>query len=173
MQSAFTKVPVDGEAKSYKVTYAVHKILDSDEKLQPSKREQKPTEFIGLVTLASLEGKNLALPESLTIPAADAVTTHTVELAYMFLPTGWGKGYATESVNAVFQVCKSATAFWAPFSKVYVRAIVNEGNPASLRVMEKIGMKKRGIYEWTGKIWLAGGWRYKDNLHIFGMHLLE
>ena len=78
----------------------------------------------------------------------------TLELAYQFLPVGWGQGFATESLEAVFAACKRAPSFWTPFETVHIRAIVNEGNPASLRVMEKTGMTKCGIYVWTGKIWL-------------------
>ena len=130
--------------------------------------------FIGLIALRSVDASSLALPENFTLPAAAATTTLTVELAYSFLPTGWGKGYATESVDAVLKSCKIAQSFWAPFTKLYVRAIVNEENPASLRVMDKVGMTKRGVYTWTGKaVFLAGEWTERSNLHIFGMHLLE
>lgn len=159
--------------------YAVHKTLEPtsgsiDGDAQPVKQGERPTEFIGLVTLTSLEGGGLALPENLTIPAADATTTLSLELAYQFLPRAWGQGYAAESLKALFEACKRApAAFWAPFSKVYVRAIVNDGNPASLRVMEKAGVTRKGLYYWTGKVWLAGGWREEDDLHIFGMYLLE
>jgi RimJ/RimL family protein N-acetyltransferase len=168
----------EGEEKTYRVVYAVHKVLESmsdsaEDDPQPADNRGIPTEFIGLVNLKSLGTHNLSLPENLTLPAAAASTTLTAELSYMFLPIGWGKGYATESVNAVLDSCKRARSFWRPFSKLYVRAIVNEGNPASLRVMEKTGMTKRGVYDWTGKVFLAGGWRERDRLHIFGMHLLE
>lgn len=169
----------EGDEKSYRVVYAVHRILEpmsssAEDELQAVEREKPSTEFIGLVNLKSLDANGLPLPEELTLPAEAAATILTVEIAYMFLPIGWGKGYATEAVNAVFESCKRARSFWTPFSKVYVRAIVNECNPASQRVMEKTGMTKRGVYEWTGEaIFLAGEWRERDTLHIFGMHLLE
>ncbi|KIX06750.1 uncharacterized protein Z518_04726 [Rhinocladiella mackenziei CBS 650.93] len=169
----------EGEEKTYRVVYAVHKVLESmsgsvEGEPQPAEQGKKSTEFIGLVNLKSLDAGNLALPEDLTLPVAAATTTLTVELSYAFLPIGWGKGYATESVKAVFESCKSARSFWTPFSKLYIRAIVNGSNPASLRVMDKTGMTKKGVYDWTGKaIFLAGEWRERGSLHIYGMHLLE
>lgn len=169
----------EGEENTYRVTYAVHKVLESmsgsvEGEPQPAEQGKKSTEFIGLVSLISLDAGSLALPEDLTLPTAAATTTLTVELAYMFLPIGWGKGYATESVEAAFESCKRARSFWTPFTKLYVRAIVNEDNPASLRVMDKTGMTKKGVYEWTGKaVFLAGEWQERSSLHIFGIHLLE
>ncbi|MCJ1404276.1 hypothetical protein MMC11_007501 [Xylographa trunciseda] len=167
------------EENTYRVAYAVHKVLESTSDLNEGEAQGaepggKSTEFIGLVTLSSLNAGNLPLPENLTLPAAAATTTLTVEVAYTFLPKAWGTGYATESLKAVFESCKRARSFWTPFSKVYIRAMVNEANPASQRVMDKTGMTKRGLYIWTGKaVFLAGEWRERDSLYIYGMHLLE
>jgi RimJ/RimL family protein N-acetyltransferase len=169
----------EGEENTYRVAYAVHKVHESISgsvkgEPQPAEQEKKSTEFVGLVTLKSLDAGSLTLPEDLALPVAAATTTLTVEVSYSFLPIGWGKGYATESVKTAFESCKRARSFWTPFSKLYIRAIVNERNPASLRVMDKTGMRKSGVYDWTGKaIFLAGEWRQRDSLHIFGMHLLE
>lgn len=166
MQNYIPTNTVEGQSKTYKIAYAAHQILD----LQNT---ESKTQFIGLITLASAAGSGLVLPEHLILPASESATTHTVILAYSFLPRGWGRGFATESVAAVLDACEKATTFWEPFKRVYLRGVVNDGNPASLRVMEKLGIQERGIYEWTGKIWLAGGWRYKDDLHIFGKYLIQ
>ncbi|KAF2153186.1 hypothetical protein K461DRAFT_240577 [Myriangium duriaei CBS 260.36] len=156
---------------TYRVSYAVHQILGEPQTIVQG---DKQTEFIGMVSLWSCGDRSLPLPENLTIPAAAATTTLTVELGYMFLPNSWGKGYAAESLTAVLNACKRAPMFWSPFSKVYMRAIVNDENPASLRVMAKAGVPEKGLYEWTGdKIFLGGRWRERDNLHIFGKYLLE
>lgn len=163
-------LPTDGDEKTYRVNYAVHEILSAERQQE----EGAPARFIGLITLKSMDASALPLPEDLTVPAADASTTLTATLAYSFLPIGWGKGYATESINAVLEACKRAGSFWAPFPKLYVRALVNDENAASQRVMEKTEMRKRGFYEWTGEAtFLAGKWRKRDRLHVYGMYLLE
>ncbi|KIW32730.1 uncharacterized protein PV07_04258 [Cladophialophora immunda] len=174
-----TKEAEAGQPKTYRAVYTVHRMLDplassGETEPQAARGDGISSEFIGLITLKSLDPDGLVLPEELTLPAAAASTTLTVELAYMFLPTAWGQGYATESLGAVFESCKRARSFWTPFSKLYVRAIVNEDNPASMRVMDKTRMTKRGVHTLTGRtVFLAGEWRDRHSLHIFGMHLIE
>lgn len=172
-------LPTDpGEQKTYRVVYAVHEILrptsgSTSFEAQSIQSKDKETNFVGLITLVSLDARSLALPEDLTVPVAAAATTLTVELAYSFLPVAWGRGYATEAIKAIFESCRETPSFWSPFLKLYVRAIVNEANPASQRVMKKTGMTKRGVYNWTGKaVYLAGEWRQRDTLHIYGMYLI-
>lgn len=53
-------------------------------------------------------------------------------------------------------------------------ALVNARNGASGRVMEKVGMERKGVYEWSGKaVFLAGEWRETDSLIVFGRELVE
>ncbi|KAI8933433.1 hypothetical protein NX059_010047 [Plenodomus lindquistii] len=97
--------------------------------------------MIGLVSLHSLDPRSLALPFHLFLPSTQSSSKDLiVELAYQFLPTAWGKSYAAKAVTAVFEACNRAPAFWSPYEKVYVRGIVNAENPASQRVMAKIGV---------------------------------
>lgn len=163
-------LPIHGEKQSWRIVYAVHRILGPKNAL-----EDKSTEFIGLASLKSLDDHTLALPDNLTkLSAADANTIVTMELSYAFLPSAWGKGYATESVSAVLASCKMARSFWIPFEKVYIRAILDGDNAPSMRVMEKTGMKSNGIFVWTGKpVFIGGLWRERSDLHIFGMSLLD
>ena len=62
----------------------------------------------------------------------------TVEVGYAIHPDYWGKGYATEALSAVIP-----HLFSAGFDEVIAGAF--ECNPASLRVMEKSGMKKSNL----------------------------
>lgn len=169
----------EGEERSYRVVYAVHKCIapgsgSVEGEPQSADTRNMPTESIGLLTLKSLDSSSLPLPENLTVPAAAAATTLTLELSYMFLPTAWGRGFAAESLSAVFAACKNTPSLWEPFTKLYVRAVVNDENPPSMRVMDKTGVAKRGIYVWTGDaVFLGGEWRQRSVLHIYGKYLIE
>lgn len=145
------------------------------ELLSPEPLDESQTLFIGVVTLSSPEAQGLQVPEQYEIPSATASTNLKLELAYMFLPISWGKGYATESVLAVFSACARAEMFWTPYGKVYVRVIVNEENVASQRVMAKIpGMLNKGVYVWRGEpLFITGKWITESPIMIFGMYLLE
>lgn len=66
------------------------------------------------------------------------ISGKTIEVGYAFHPDYWGKGYATEALSAVIP-----HLFSAGFDEVIAGAF--ECNPASLRVMEKSGMKKSNL----------------------------
>ena len=74
------------------------------------------------------------------------ISGKTIEVGYAFHPDHWGKGYATEALSAVIP-----HLFSAGFEEVIAGAF--ECNPASLRVMEKSGMKLsnlKGEVEYRG-----------------------
>jgi RimJ/RimL family protein N-acetyltransferase len=64
-----------------------------------------------------------------------------LELAFHFIPQFWGKGYATEAAKACLEY---------GFKKLKAEkiiAFVHPENIASNRVLEKIGMKSKGLSE--------------------------
>ncbi|WP_255151576.1 GNAT family N-acetyltransferase [Halorarius halobius] len=63
----------------------------------------------------------------------------TTELGYMILPDHWGNGYATD---AAALICGHAFDE-RRLAKVY--AHVYETNPASARVLEKVGFEQEGL----------------------------
>lgn len=62
-----------------------------------------------------------------------------VECYYTVLPKQWGKGYATEATEALLQYASTELGV------LRVVAFVMEGNPASIRVAEKLGMTCDGM----------------------------
>jgi RimJ/RimL family protein N-acetyltransferase len=64
-----------------------------------------------------------------------------LELAFHFIPQVWGKGYATEAAKACLEY---------GFEKLdaeKIIAFVHPENIASNRVLEKTGMKSKGLSE--------------------------
>ena len=64
-----------------------------------------------------------------------------VKCYYAVLPKHWGKGYATEATAALLQYA------FGPLGVARVIAFVMEGNPASIRVAEKVGMIFDGVVQ--------------------------
>ncbi|WP_172979929.1 GNAT family N-acetyltransferase [Agromyces agglutinans] len=62
-------------------------------------------------------------------------------LGYRFAPGAWGRGYATEAAAAALAAARTA------HPEVPVTARVLAGNPASVRVLERIGLELR----WRGR----------------------
>ena len=155
-----------GEETKYRIAYAVHEVLES-----PGDKEHS-SRFIGLITLRSLSAD-----ETTSFPRlghASTPTTLSLELAYMFLPTSWGHGYASESILAMFDACARASkTFWAPYENVYVRAILNDENRPSQRVMEKCGMDEPEVVEFEGgRFFIAGKWRTEHRLFVYGKEIV-
>lgn len=174
----FTKyaLPVavsEGEAKSYRVAYAVHELLSNpgDESID---KAHTPSRFIGLIGVKSLGTRALTLRSDILPPATLEPGCLTVELGYSYLPSAWGKGHATSAVKALIDACERGKSFWEPYDRVFIRSIVNSENPASQRVMVKSGMKELGVHIWEGeKMFVAGKWRTRDELHIYGTFVVE
>lgn len=71
-------------------------------------------------------------------------TTGT-QLGYAFIPSGWGKGYATEITLAGLEYIKNNLSLEA------VGAIAEEENKASVQVLIKCGFTNKRFYMESGK----------------------
>jgi len=137
------------------------------------------SEFIGLITVrpedevTAQEKLEIAQAQELEFADASKSSTLIVALGYLFLPSSWGQGLATEAVRAVLEAYQETKSFWTPYTRVWLRALVDPGNTESIRVLEKVGLEKRGMHEWQGEqSWLAGGWRECKEL-VYGKYLAE
>ena len=75
------------------------------------------------------------------------ITGDSIELGYAIIPREWGKGYATDALTAAI-----VELFRMGYTCVLAGAF--EGNDASLRVMEKSGMRRTKMtasVEYRGK----------------------
>ena len=75
------------------------------------------------------------------------ITGEAIELGYAIIPSEWGKGYATDALTAAI-----TELFRMGYTSVLAGAF--EGNDASLRVMEKSGMRRTKMtasVEYRGK----------------------
>lgn len=84
-----------------------------------------------------------------------------VEVGYTFARQAWGNGYATEAAIASLQ------AAFGPLGLDEVLAVVKPANRASVRVLEKAGMKREGPVMYMGDEWLRfraerASWRPAD-----------
>ncbi len=73
-----------------------------------------------------------------------------LEIGFTVKPSEQGKGYATEAVRALLDYA------FKNLRKHRVTASVDPRNAASIRLLEKIGMRQEGLFRksiWTGKDW--------------------
>jgi RimJ/RimL family protein N-acetyltransferase len=127
----------------------IRDVIDPFGDLIPSARARRDyerrligrTDFQGAVELGSGRFVGWFQVEAVGGPRSE------VELGYRLRPDMWGRGYATEGAAALL-----AAAVGRPdVPRVYAHALLS--NPASIRVMEKIGMSYVRPWDYRG---LAG-----------------
>jgi ribosomal-protein-alanine N-acetyltransferase len=67
-----------------------------------------------------------------------------IEVSYLFSKPAWGKGYATETANAILDFG------FNKFGLKRIVALVYPENTASIHVIDKLGMKPEGEKEFFG-----------------------
>jgi RimJ/RimL family protein N-acetyltransferase len=82
--------------------------------------------------------------------------THSIgELGYWIAVQHWGRGYATEAVRAVIEYA------FEHFELNRVQAHLFDGNIASQRVLEKVGMTCEGVHRQNVRKWD----HFRDTIH--------
>lgn len=100
--------------------------------------ERESQALVGRVTLGLLPAEHVALigPELCPAPAS--------ELGYRFAKPFWGKGYATEAGRALVDYGFDVLGLER------INAIAQAENAASNRVLEKLGLRLRTTYVFSG-----------------------
>ncbi|KAK5995664.1 hypothetical protein PT974_04081 [Cladobotryum mycophilum] len=131
-----------------KISYAVFHRTPKTSPSSPEMGNQgSGWEAVGIITL---------LPIQSPVPVADEAPNperRILELGYLFLPTAWGRGYATESLRELLRLCRHDDDGVAPGEVVEtdVRANVERENVKSVRVVEKLGFHEVGEFEVDNK----------------------
>ncbi|PSN71703.1 acyl-CoA N-acyltransferase [Corynespora cassiicola Philippines] len=79
-------------------------------------------------------------------------------MGYGYFKSAWGKGYATEAGRALVEVYKKSVGEKKSEEIFYIEARVHVDNPASIKVLEKVGFKEIGWKE-DNPVFLAGKMR--------------
>jgi len=72
-------------------------------------------------------------------------TLPDVDVGFAFLPEAWGRGYARESAAAVLDHARDVLGLRR------VLAITDPENAASIRVLERVGMRREGTVRMPGE----------------------
>ncbi|KAJ4292790.1 hypothetical protein N0V90_009453 [Kalmusia sp. IMI 367209] len=129
-----------------------------------------PGELVGNVGLRTqATGPDLPpFPPPTSTPDSDSSSKllNLRSLGYSYLPKAWGKGYATEAAKAVLDAYRDgiATEKEKGDEIFYVEALCSPGNPASEKVLAKLGFRHIGYNEPPEKAFLAGAWRVGYNV---------
>lgn len=81
---------------------------------------------------------------------------NSIEIGYVLAPDYWGKGLATEAARTVLRFA------FETFHPDKVCAKLLEGNDASRRVMQKLGMTLEGVYQ--NSMYVKGEYR---TVHVY------
>lgn len=133
--------------------------------------EEDPGDHVGSVSLRrQLDGPVLPPPSLDT--NSDSKSINLRVIGYAFFKQHWGKGYATEAGRALIGAYTNLVAEEMAKGKevFYLEAGVDEDNPGSQNVLQKIGFSKVGWKEEAEPVFLAGKWR-EPGYWVYGMYL--
>jgi hypothetical protein len=155
----------------YRVAYIVHLKKTNED---ASDIEGNALQAIGIITIHQGQLYGVPFSESLTISPEiaehDAVLKQ--ELGYMFIPQVWRKGYCTEAVQGLIRACKDNSAFWKPYRGLFLHVVVGAANFRSVKIPEKVGIKRRGVHKWDGEPVFLGGAMQQPEVVVFGDYLI-
>jgi RimJ/RimL family protein N-acetyltransferase len=144
-------------------TYAVFEKKDpsSNNTLSP------PGNLVGMVLLRKVDQPTLPpFPPPSTFTSttpfpSDPSNLNIRSIGYAFFQSAWGQGYATEASKAVITAYSESIAKQKDDNGelFFLEGCWNVENPASEKVLGKLGFMEVGWKDTPGKQFLAGAWR--------------
>ncbi|VUC36394.1 unnamed protein product [Clonostachys rosea] len=123
------------------------------------------SESIGILTLLPSEPiEEGSLGSSLTNGTNRVIG---LELGYLFLPSAWGKGFATESIRAFLEHHGSERRKSDPQTKIQIQANVHPDNIGSLRVLHKLGFSTLETIVGEDEVFIGGANRNKSVVKLW------
>ncbi|KAI5457682.1 GNAT domain-containing protein [Mariannaea sp. PMI_226] len=124
-----------------RIAYAVFHQSSSDSP-NNSVDESSTWEIAGLITLlSSIHGD----ADDASRPGQPG--NRAIEIGYLFLPSAWGHGFATESFRKFLEVYQEDLASTEEDVHVDLFAYVHARNAASFRVIQKLGLEEFNRFE--------------------------
>lgn len=148
-----------------KMSYAVLYSSENDQKSSTASNPEDGTwQMAGIITLLPTNFSVLADGTTSSEPPTSG-GCKAMELGYIFLPQAWGRGYATESCEAMMKVYKDLTVAhtWLPRE---LCASVHKLNGKSIRVVEKLGFERAAEFKAEGNLPLVEGKKEYDVVHL-------
>ncbi|KAF2681152.1 hypothetical protein K458DRAFT_253092, partial [Lentithecium fluviatile CBS 122367] len=138
---------------------------------------EDPGELVGQMSLKIRAEPTLPPPPWFASPIATTSDQtqkplNTRHLGYAFFQSAWGKGYATEAGQALLSAYAASIAEKKKEGKEthYMEAIWGRKNPASGRVLMKLGFKEVGWKVLEEGAFLGGEWQ-EPGYWVYGMYL--
>jgi RimJ/RimL family protein N-acetyltransferase len=174
MSASIRSTDPNDTSNRYCAAYMVHLKKTSEEVSDVGPGEAAP-QSIGIISIRDCVTYGTPFSDALALPAEtaerDAILSQ--ELGYMLIPEAWGKGYCTEAVLAMINAYKENTAFWKPYRGLFLYVVVGTANSKSVRVCDRIGIKRRGIHRWEGEHVFLGGELQPPVVEVFGDYLIR
>jgi [ribosomal protein S5]-alanine N-acetyltransferase len=117
-------------------------IEESQRHLEKAIREADPASPLGY--WAVVERRSGAVIGGAVLIHAPINGGNPVEIGYYFARSAWGNGYATEIARALLDHGFSTT------DETEIYGVTTLDNHASQRVLQKVGMERRGVGEYNG-----------------------
>lgn len=140
-RAALARINGDAQVMRY-ITGRAQSMDEIDSFLRRAEQEWLQTGFSWWALIEATRGEMIGLAVVQNIARDKA---NPLEIGWRVRPDHWGCGYAAEAARSLVDFA------WRDLAADQLLAIAHPDNLASIRVMQRIGMRRRGRESWYGK----------------------